>query len=301
MCIAGLLADARAVVEIARDEAVNYRNQYRSPVPLKVCNLSFPRRDIFFIANVNDQSYLPIAQTKFMILCVDEARKIWTWQLPMRSQTCKWDVYILYWFYRLFGSYSILVHKKSLWDYLFHTYNMLTDICNCHCDTFDEPWAKYSCFMSWCTVTLIGFRSCLTTTELRNIHTWALYCNVTVWQQSLPKYNECMMKINVISLFILQYLVDRVSSYVHAYTLYSAVRPFGVSIILSSYTPTDGPSMYSIDPSSVSHVSRVWYWCVTFISIIYLLICHTCILHTLWVAREKCVGYNVSRVISIIY
>lgn len=36
MCIAGLLADARAVVEIARDEAVNYRNQYRSPVPLKV-------------------------------------------------------------------------------------------------------------------------------------------------------------------------------------------------------------------------------------------------------------------------
>lgn len=36
MCIAGLLADARAVVEIAREEAVNYRNQYRSPVPLKV-------------------------------------------------------------------------------------------------------------------------------------------------------------------------------------------------------------------------------------------------------------------------
>ena len=37
MCIAGLLADARAVVEIARDEAANYRNQYRSPIPLKVC------------------------------------------------------------------------------------------------------------------------------------------------------------------------------------------------------------------------------------------------------------------------
>ena len=61
MCIAGLLADARAVVEIARDEAVNYRNQYRSPVPLKVCSWSFPRRDTFFIANVNDQSYLPKA------------------------------------------------------------------------------------------------------------------------------------------------------------------------------------------------------------------------------------------------
>lgn len=51
----------------------------------------------------------------------------------------------------------------------------------------------------------------------------------------------------------LKYLVDRVSAYVHAYTLYSAVRPFGVSIILSSYTPIDGPSMYSIDPSGVSY------------------------------------------------
>jgi len=51
----------------------------------------------------------------------------------------------------------------------------------------------------------------------------------------------------------LKFLVDRVSSYVHNYTLYSAVRPFGVSIILSSYTQTDGPSMYSIDPSGVSH------------------------------------------------
>jgi len=42
MCVAGLLADARAVVDIARDEAVNYRNQYRSPVPLKVANCRCP-------------------------------------------------------------------------------------------------------------------------------------------------------------------------------------------------------------------------------------------------------------------
>ncbi|XP_067943482.1 proteasome subunit alpha type-3-like [Watersipora subatra] len=51
----------------------------------------------------------------------------------------------------------------------------------------------------------------------------------------------------------LKFLVDKVSSYVHAYTLYSAVRPFGVSIILASYTETDGPSMYGIEPSGISH------------------------------------------------
>ena len=43
--------------------------------------------------------------------------------------------------------------------------------------------------------------------------------------------------------------------YVHAYTLYSAVRPFGSSLILGAYDPDDGPQMYMIDPSGVSYVS----------------------------------------------
>lgn len=47
-------------------------------------------------------------------------------------------------------------------------------------------------------------------------------------------------------------LTDRVAMHVHAYTLYSSVRPFGVSCLLSSYDPTDGPAMYVIDPSGVS-------------------------------------------------
>jgi len=51
----------------------------------------------------------------------------------------------------------------------------------------------------------------------------------------------------------LKYLNDRVSMYMHAYTLYSAVRPYGCSVILSSYDVTDGPSMYLIDPSGVSY------------------------------------------------
>ncbi|XP_022333211.1 proteasome subunit alpha type-3-like [Crassostrea virginica] len=50
----------------------------------------------------------------------------------------------------------------------------------------------------------------------------------------------------------LKHLTDRVSGYVHAHTLYSSVRPFGVSMILGSYTVNEGPQMYLIDPSGVS-------------------------------------------------
>lgn len=41
--------------------------------------------------------------------------------------------------------------------------------------------------------------------------------------------------------------------YMHAYTLYSAVRPFGCSVILASYQD-DEPNMFLIDPSGVSYV-----------------------------------------------
>lgn len=52
----------------------------------------------------------------------------------------------------------------------------------------------------------------------------------------------------------LKYLNDRVSMYMHAYTLYSAVRPFGCSAIIGTYD-ADGPSMYMVDPSGVAYVS----------------------------------------------
>ena len=55
-------------------------------------------------------------------------------------------------------------------------------------------------------------------------------------------------------LFYVQHLSDRVSGYVHAYTLYSGVRPFGSSMILASYEST-GPEMVLIEPSGVSLVS----------------------------------------------
>ncbi|XP_039293316.1 proteasome subunit alpha type-3 isoform X2 [Nilaparvata lugens] len=50
----------------------------------------------------------------------------------------------------------------------------------------------------------------------------------------------------------LKYLNDRVSMYMHVYTLYSAVRPFGCSIIMGSYEKGQ-PVMYMVDPSGISH------------------------------------------------
>uniref|UniRef100_A0A7N9D0P1 Proteasome subunit alpha type-3 n=1 Tax=Macaca fascicularis TaxID=9541 RepID=A0A7N9D0P1_MACFA len=58
----------------------------------------------------------------------------------------------------------------------------------------------------------------------------------------------------------LKHLADRAAMYVHAYTLYSAVRPFGCSFKLGSYSVNDGAQLYMIDPSGVSYD----YWgCAT--------------------------------------
>jgi len=48
-----------------------------------------------------------------------------------------------------------------------------------------------------------------------------------------------------------QLLCDRLSSYVQAHTLYSSVRPFGVSLILGTWDQ-DGPHLHMIDPSGES-------------------------------------------------
>jgi len=50
----------------------------------------------------------------------------------------------------------------------------------------------------------------------------------------------------------LKYLTDRVSLYMHAHTLYGAIRPFGVSVILASYE-NDQPKLFCIEPSGVSY------------------------------------------------
>lgn len=51
--------------------------------------------------------------------------------------------------------------------------------------------------------------------------------------------------------------------YMHAYTLYSALRPFGCSVVLSSYDELDGPQLYCLDPSGVSWVIYLYFLCRT--------------------------------------
>ncbi len=50
-------------------------------------------------------------------------------------------------------------------------------------------------------------------------------------------------------------LADRVAYYVQAYTLYSSVRPFGISAILA-VVDNDGPGLYMIEPSGVYYVKQ---------------------------------------------
>uniref|UniRef100_A0A0K8TRX1 Proteasome subunit alpha type n=1 Tax=Tabanus bromius TaxID=304241 RepID=A0A0K8TRX1_TABBR len=51
----------------------------------------------------------------------------------------------------------------------------------------------------------------------------------------------------------LKILNERLSAYIHAYTLYSVVRPFGVTIILASWDLEHGPQMFKIEPSGSSY------------------------------------------------
>lgn len=53
---------------------------------------------------------------------------------------------------------------------------------------------------------------------------------------------------------------DRLSSLFHAYTLYSAVRPYGVCVILTTWTEANGAEMYCVEPSGVSFG---YYGCAT--------------------------------------
>lgn len=51
----------------------------------------------------------------------------------------------------------------------------------------------------------------------------------------------------------LKLLNERISAYIHAYTLYSAVRPFGVTVILSAWDEDQGAQLYKIEPSGHSY------------------------------------------------
>jgi len=54
----------------------------------------------------------------------------------------------------------------------------------------------------------------------------------------------------------LPHLVSRVSSYMHAYTLYSSIRPFGSTIMLGTWSKEAGAQLYCIEPSGTGY----GYW-----------------------------------------
>ena len=51
-------------------------------------------------------------------------------------------------------------------------------------------------------------------------------------------------------------LIQRLSGYVHAHTLYSGLRPFGVTLMLGSWSKDKGAELHCLDPSGNSY----GYW-----------------------------------------
>merc|ERR1711920_286016 len=41
---------------------------------------------------------------------------------------------------------------------------------------------------------------------------------------------------------------ERVGAYMHMYTMYASVRPFGCSLLIASYDKAEGPTLFSIEP-----------------------------------------------------
>jgi len=48
-------------------------------------------------------------------------------------------------------------------------------------------------------------------------------------------------------------LCDRIASYVHLFTLYWSVRPYGSSAIMAVHDKAAGPQLYMVEPSGTAH------------------------------------------------
>lgn len=55
----------------------------------------------------------------------------------------------------------------------------------------------------------------------------------------------------------LKVIADRLGLYCQAYTLYSSVRPFGLSTLIGGVDQAYGPSLYCIEPSGIYWVCDV--------------------------------------------
>jgi len=47
-------------------------------------------------------------------------------------------------------------------------------------------------------------------------------------------------------------LCDRLSSHMHMHTMYGYLRPYGISALLATYDPQNGPTLYNLTPSGKS-------------------------------------------------
>jgi len=55
-----------------------------------------------------------------------------------------------------------------------------------------------------------------------------------------------------------KHLADRLSLYVHAHTLYGALRPFGVGVFLASWNKHDGAQLFMVEPSGLVYGYQGW-------------------------------------------
>ncbi|KRY83301.1 Proteasome subunit alpha type-3 [Trichinella pseudospiralis] len=55
-----------------------------------------------------------------------------------------------------------------------------------------------------------------------------------------------------------EHLAERLALYVHAYTLYGALRPFGCSVFLGSWSPLKGPELYLVEPCGSMFGYKSW-------------------------------------------
>jgi 20S proteasome alpha/beta subunit len=53
---------------------------------------------------------------------------------------------------------------------------------------------------------------------------------------------------------VTQVLAERVAGFVHAYTMYWSVRPFGVSVLIAT-KDSDGDSIWMVEPSGLTYRS----------------------------------------------
>lgn len=84
------------------------------------------------------------------------------------------------------------------------------------------------------------------------------------WYREPPTLKVCLpitLETEVIVLTLhnsSKAVADRLGLYVQAYTLYSSVRPFGISTILGSVDKT-GPQLFVVEPSGVFYVRLIYH------------------------------------------